>query len=111
MRDLKVGAFGGEITSSLEVSKFLSDPSYAGAIKLSELNVREFLTAIRQPVPKTADPAVLKSLTLETKLEGDTRQISMKKIRVKLDDTRVRGRVSITDLSTLATTFRLLGGN
>ena len=110
LRDLKVGAFGGEITSSLEVSKFLSDPSYAGAIKLSELNVREFLTAIRQPVPKTADPAVLKSLTLETKLEGDTRQISMKKIRVKLDDTRVRGRVSITDLSTLATTFRLRGG-
>ena len=109
LRDLKVGAFGGEITSSLEVSKFLSDPSYAGAIKLSELNVREFLTAISKPVPKTADPEVLKSFTLEARLEGDTRQVKMKKIRGKLDDTPIGGRIWITDLATLATTFRLRG--
>ncbi|MFP5430826.1 MAG: AsmA family protein [Gammaproteobacteria bacterium] len=79
----------------------------SGGIATSTFNPRQVMAALGIAAPKTADPAVLQSASLQAALQGDDSKILLKNIRLKLDGTTLTGDAGISDLATMRLYARL----
>lgn len=80
----------------------------SGGIATSVFNPRSVMAALGIDAPKTADPSVLKSASLQAVIQGDDSKILLKNIRLKLDGSTLTGDAGVSDLSTMRLWSRLV---
>jgi len=97
--DLSLRILGAQVTGDGQATKLRDDPKLRGAIQVAPFDLRELLAQIGQELPETADPGVLKSVQLSTPFISSKRGLSLKAMQAKVDDSQIRGDVSITDFS------------
>ena len=107
VKDLSLKGLGLDVKGNLNMTKFMSTPSFTGDINIAPINIRQFLTSLKQTVPVTADKNVLQSFSLSSAVKGSSRSLALNELTVKLDDTTMKGNVALTDFQTGAMTFGL----
>lgn len=79
----------------------------SGGIATSVFNPRNVMAALGMAAPKTTDPAVLQSASLQAAIQGDDTKIMLKNIRLKLDGSTLTGDAGISDLASMRQFARL----
>ncbi|MGH8491847.1 MAG: AsmA family protein [Moraxellaceae bacterium] len=79
----------------------------SGKLATAAFNPRNVMSALAIAAPKTADANVLKSASFSADIAGDEKQVLLKNIRVKLDDSTLTGEAGISDLATMRQYARL----
>ncbi|MCB1614828.1 MAG: AsmA family protein [Pseudomonadales bacterium] len=80
--DMIVNNFGGD------------ELAYSGQLTVDATNLGDLLVSLGQVAMPTADPAVMKRLTLNMELDGNLKQADIEELNVQLDDTRLTGKVT-----------------
>ena len=69
--------------------------------------VRHLLEALGVAVPETVEPAMLTHIKADFDIMASGQRIAMEHLDIAIDDTTLKGRVDITDVSQQAVTFEL----
>lgn len=73
-------------------------PSYTVSLTLDEFDARALLEYLGQPAPKTGDPKAFTRVELGAVLAGGRTHLVLDPLTLRLDDTRVSGSVSVSDM-------------
>ncbi|OSM06175.1 AsmA family protein [Magnetofaba australis] len=82
------------VSGSVQASSLTTQPQLSGDIALANTHVRKLMTRLEQPIPLTADPKTLQSLTLKTRFNASAQAFALSGMDVTLDQTRIRGAMS-----------------
>ena len=105
IEQLGLHAAGLDITIGLDAKDIFSDTLTAsGKFALRVDSVRKMLGLLAQPIPMTADSEVLQSLALSSTFQAGLAEISVTDLLFALDDSRLSGELSVSDLQ--APTYR-----
>ncbi|GAC1630117.1 MAG: hypothetical protein NVS9B10_22240 [Nevskia sp.] len=104
---LDVLAAGLSATIALDASGLNGEtPRFTGPLSVKPFNPRELLALFGTKI-ETADPAVLKDMSLKAKLDATTSSARFNELVIKLDQSTVSGSAAVTDLATKAAEFTL----
>ncbi len=78
-----------------------------GRLATAVFNPRSVMSALAIAAPKTADANVLKSASFSADISGDEKQLLLKNMRVKLDESTLTGEAGISDMATMRQYARL----
>jgi len=98
---------GMEIQGSLNAEHIISVPAFSGNIGLASVNPKQLLITLGIDAPQTADPQVLQKASVSFDLSGDSHQLSIKPLKLSLDDTNVNGNFGVKDFTNPAINFQL----
>ncbi|MDQ2076085.1 AsmA family protein [Marinimicrobium sp. ABcell2] len=109
--DLHRGGSSGQIglTFSLNAHELLSAPTYQGELRLASFNPRAMMAVLDLPELDMASPQALTGVALNVRFAGDTEQLVLSPLSIRLDDTRIEGSVAVTDFSRAALEVALKG--
>jgi AsmA protein len=85
---------GVTTAGSLKGQKLMSDLSLAGAVDIKEFNPRDVLDALKVKI-ETADSKVLRSASAKANFVYNSKQIGLRDMQLKLDDSTLKGRVGL----------------
>ncbi len=97
VKDLSINSGQLAIRGTLEGRGISSNPTFAGDFRLDEFSPRKWMERFAIPVPETADPKVLQKLGLSATLNASNKLISLSKLAMVLDDTRIKGNFEIVN--------------
>ena len=97
-KGLQLTAYNLKLRADVAAQKVLSAPSYQGQLSLTPFSLRETLTQLGIALPATADANVLKHAELQTNFQGNTSQVKLDKLNLKLDDSTLNGNIELTQL-------------
>lgn len=109
--DLERAGASGTIglTFSLDARDLLEAPNYQGEVRLASFNPRALMAVLSLPELDMESPDALTRLAFNTRLRGDTEQLTLDPLTIELDSTRIEGRFAVTDLSRNAIELVLRG--
>ncbi|MBX5461181.1 MAG: AsmA family protein [Steroidobacteraceae bacterium] len=102
---VEVGKLPVELTAQGE--KLFGEYVIGGKLSIARTSARELMKSFGIEPPVTSDPKALSAFALATDYRLTENQLALPALDVTLDDTRVRGSVSVDDLETLALRFDL----
>jgi AsmA protein len=105
--ELELKTLGMLVTGALAAEGVLGEPRYNASLKVAEFSPRALLERLGQPPLETADPKVLQSLSLTTRLTGSTTQANLEDLKARLDQTNLEGRVEVPRFQGPAVRFDL----
>ena len=91
----------------LQVTQLLGDLQAKGKLVLARFNPRSLMALAGQAAPATRDPNVLTSASLKTDFAATRTSLSLDKLDLALDDSRMQGKASVPDLTKQALVFDL----
>ncbi len=106
LRQLVVDAGGVQLRASGRGAHLFSTPTFNGNLQIPAFSPRKVLDALDISVP-TADRKALSRLSLSTKVSAGTDSAALKDIDITLDDTRIRGGLSMDNPAKPAVRFQL----
>lgn len=106
VKNLKVSGAGVSLSGAVEGDELSTKPSFKGSVSLAQTNLRN-LVALFGAAPDTADAEVLKSLSGELGILATTGSLSIKPLRLKLDDSQLNGSFSMPSFKGPALRFAL----
>ncbi|MFK5970655.1 MAG: AsmA family protein [Candidatus Marithrix sp.] len=83
------------VTTKGYLSISLPSQQIQGYLQVEKFNPRNLFSRLAQQIPNTTDPKVLKALRLTTNLQGDLSNLSLKDIKITLDDSKLQGNINI----------------
>jgi uncharacterized protein involved in outer membrane biogenesis len=98
---------GMKISGKLSAKQLSTQPTLQGSLRLSRINPRRILRRFGQTAPKTADPSVLKALTIKTQLQSDFSTLHLEKLKISLDNSKLQGKLQIQDFKKPVIAFNL----
>lgn len=107
VRQLSLVAGDLRLTGNLSGHSLSTNPAFEGEFKLAELNPRSLMKQFALPVPETADPSVLNKFALNTGFRADTKNLTLEKLVITLDQSRIDGRFKLLNFSQPAYRFQL----
>ena len=99
LNGLQLDANGLRLNGDLEASDLANKPAFSGALKLAEVNLREWLAAHEMPLPATADAAAFTRVALAMNLAGTAEKLDITKLVLMLDDSNLSGELKIGNLT------------
>jgi len=99
LSDLSVTGLGLNVKGDLQATRILDAPAFSGNVAVAPFNLRALLRQLNQEVPRTADPQVLRKVALSTDLEGSADSLSLSKLALTLDDTRLQGDLVVNNFA------------
>ena len=72
-----------------------NEPTFDGQLDANIKNLNALFSVLGVDKPATADPTVLSRVNLNTAFSGDTKQISIPTLAIKVDDTTLTGKASV----------------
>ena len=78
-----------------------------GKVSLEQVALRKLMPSFDMRVPNTRDPRVLNAFALKSDYRLTEKALQLRDLNLSLDDTQVRGTVSVDDLDTKALSFDL----
>ncbi len=107
LNDLVLQGLGLDVRGAAQAENIQKDPKFAGTLKLKPFDARKLLTQLGQAVPETTDPNALTTVGFETALAGSKNSINLRNLALRLDETRIKGTISVADFSQPAIGFKL----
>jgi AsmA protein len=107
LQDFALDAAGARLTGNLAASELLTAPMVTGSIALADVSPRNVLERLGFDAPPTADPDAFAALGLRGQVEATSDRIALNDLEARFDDSRVTGRVAVTDLGQPAIEFDL----
>lgn len=83
---------------SLKAQQIMDTPRFQGALAIAQFNPRKLMASLGLQPPASSDDQVLRKASLSGAFNGDTRNLSLSKLRVNLDDSTLTGQVDLTRL-------------
>jgi AsmA protein len=91
IRNLAITSGDLSISGLVQGEGIHSNPTFAGELKLKEFAPRQWLKQLGLAVPETADPDVLKKLSISIAFNATPNLVAMRKFTMVLDDTHIKG--------------------
>ncbi len=107
LEQVTLHVLGLTVHSHLQLTQVSSAPTFQGTFELAEANPRQFLQRLGQPIPTTADPKVLNTVTLETQVQGDLSKLVLDKLKIRLDNSQLQGSLRIQEFNRPVVMFDL----
>ena len=105
---LVINAYDLIINGDIKTTKLLSDnPNFVGSIVVKPFNLRQLANNLNIELPLMADDTTLKLVQLNSELEGSSKHINAKKLDLTLDQSKLSGRLAITNFAKPAFDFKL----
>ena len=101
----QVSGLGLDVNGKVEASKFKSNPVYSGQITIAPFDLKKFLQTLNKEVPSTSDKDVLKHIAVKTNFSGGKTKLSLKKINMELDETKIQGDINIKSFMPMTVEF------
>ena len=98
---------GATLSGSLTGTRIIDAPALSGTFKLDTISPRDLLEKLGIRAPTTRDPKALTRLAAAGSFTYGTDAVSLDQLAVDLDDSRLQGRVAVTNLQTKALAFNL----
>ncbi len=107
--ELSVKGLGLNVKGNLNASQILDakKTAFNGNLDVAQFNLRSLMQQTGQEVPNTADPKVLTRTAFSTAFSGTPNDIALSNLIMKLDDTSLKGDVSVKDFAQPAVAFKL----
>ncbi|MDP9083198.1 MAG: AsmA family protein, partial [Pseudomonadota bacterium] len=86
---------GAQLNGKFAGTKILDDLSITGSVVLAPLVLREFMPRFGMAIPRTRDPHALSQLAVSSDFAYDVKGVSLDKIQMQLDDTKLRGNLAL----------------
>ncbi len=99
LNGLQLNLNGLALSGDLAATDLSNDPAFNGELKLADVNLRDWLTQHDLPMPVTADATVLTSVALALQLAGTPKNLDLKKLTLKLDDSNLTGNIKVNNLA------------
>lgn len=106
LTNLEVSALSLQANGKLHASNILKTPTYKGELTIKQFNPRTLMALIGNKLD-LADPKALSSAQFNIDFTGNDKHIKLGKLDGKLDDTTLKGSLSVLDFSNTAITFDL----
>ena len=100
-------AAGLSISGDLQTGHLMDKPTFNGNLKLAEFSPRKVLQELAIEPPATSDPDVLKKAEMDLRFDGSTERIVVRQLSGRVDDTAIKGDLSVQNLSMPAIEFAL----
>ncbi|HEC28445.1 MAG TPA: AsmA family protein [Gammaproteobacteria bacterium] len=94
------------INGRVRVSKMLTTPVIHAELKSAVFVPRELFRSFNIAIPKTSDPTVFGKAQLEMVLSATPARMNISKLMIRLDDTTVKGSLSVSNFSRLAIRYK-----
>ncbi len=107
VRNLKLSALGLDASGELKATRIMEAPAYSGTFSLAEMDLRELLAKLDTPPVETADPDVLKAISMSTRIDGTADEVKLEDFNLKLDDSTLTGNLEVADFARPAVRFDL----
>jgi AsmA protein len=95
------------IGGTLRGSRIADAPAFTGAFKLDPVSLRDLMTQLGSAAPKTRDAQALTKLSARGDFTYGGNAFAVNDLDVQLDDSRLRGKLAVTNLETKAMSFDL----
>ena len=99
LNGLQLDANSLRLSGDLEARDLANEPAFSGALKLAELNLREWLAEHEMPLPAMADATALTHVALAMQLAGTANRLDITKLALALDDSNLTGELKIDKLA------------
>ncbi|MEJ2612527.1 MAG: AsmA family protein [Candidatus Thiodiazotropha sp.] len=86
-----------QLTGYVEGLDIQNDPTFSGNINMAEFSPRDWMAQFGIPVPKTADPEVLKAIRLSSSFKASAGQVALSDLVVEIDQTILKGDLEIVN--------------
>jgi AsmA protein len=86
------------LISKLKLSNF-TKPEFSSQLKLINFNLKKWLQLLKLPEQKTVDEKALTQVALDTSIKGDLQQIQLQNLAIKLDQTQIKGYITLSHFS------------
>jgi len=96
-----------QLTGDLRGSKIVDAPNLNGAFKLEPVALRELMGKLGMTTPQTRDNRAFSKLAASGAFTYGGNTAAANDLDVQLDDSRLRGKLALTNLDTKATRFNL----
>ena len=93
--NLRLNGLGLDLKANINAMRIKDKPAFNGDMAIAEFNLRQFMKQMKQEVPVTADKKVLTKVALKTKFSGSASSIEFKDLALLLDDTNLKGNLSV----------------
>jgi AsmA protein len=108
MPGLVLEALGLNITGDVSGSGIGGDtPEFSGGLKVAGFSPREVIRQLGQPVPATADPAVLGKADAVLDWNASPKHVALKTLTLHLDETTLTGNARVDSFESPAISFAL----
>ncbi|GMQ87644.1 MAG: AsmA family protein [Gammaproteobacteria bacterium] len=104
---LLLKALGVQLEGELKGTSVLDEPNFSGEIRIREFVPRELMQALDLPPLEVSDATVLGKADAFLQLKAGTDSISLTDIRFRLDDSTLKGHLSVTNFARPAIRFGL----
>jgi AsmA protein len=95
------------LDAALQGEEILDAPNISGSFKLNPVSLRDLMGELGIQPPTTRDPQALGKFAAGGKFTYHTNTASAQDLQIQLDDSTLRGAVSVDNLTTKATRFEL----
>jgi AsmA protein len=92
---------------SIAGTRIVDAPSFKGAFKVDPVSLRDLMGKLGITPPVTRDPKVLARLAANGNFAYGGNALAADALDIQLDDSRLRGKLAVTNLDTKATNFNL----
>jgi AsmA protein len=98
VRSFAAGAFGMKASGAINMAGLNSTPTFDGNVVIAPFSPRKLLQRLGEPAPRTADPKALQRASMNTFFSGTSALLKLKKTKITVDQTTLRGSASIANL-------------
>ncbi len=105
IKNLTIKGLGLDLMGNVNVTDLNTAANFNGDLSVAPFNLRSFLAKLNQPAPKTADKNVLKKFSIKTTLSGSKDSLKLSNLNMILDESELRGDVSVQNFSKPAINF------
>ena len=107
LNNLSIQGMGLDVQGAVRVSQILNNPNLAGQLNFAPFNLRRLMNTMKVEVPVTADSNVLSKVALISDFRFGKDSMRMNNIRLKLDDTNIKGNLDIDHFENPVIAFNL----
>lgn len=107
LQPLDVTLLGIDMQADVEPFSYAESVQPNAAIKVDAFSPKSLMTLLDIEVPETADPSALSRVIVDAKLAVKTNRIELSDVTIKLDDTTLKGALSVPRTSAGAYGFNL----
>ena len=107
VKELALTGLGMNIKGSLDATQINTAPAWSGQLNVAPFNLRKVMTSLGQTLPPMADPQSLTNVGLDTVFKGTTGSLALSGLKVKLDETAIKGQVQIASFTGPDVMFRI----
>ncbi len=110
LKHLTLKTLGATLYGNLFAKQVSTQLALQGSLNVPAFNPRYLLRRLGQPL-KTTDPRALRTLSLQTRLQGGLSQLRLDQLKIRLDESTLKGNIRVQDFQNPAIAFYMMLDN